>query len=54
MNDTTTPADWKAKAANQTRLAFGQALLELGAREPGTVVLSADTQDLLGIRPFIE
>ena len=54
MNDTTTPADWKAKAANQTRLAFGQALLELGAREPGTVVLSADTQDLLGIRPYIE
>ncbi len=46
--------DWRAKAANQTRLAFGQALLELGAREPRTVVLSADTQDLLGIRPYIE
>ena len=54
MTDATTPADWKTKAANQTRLAFGQALLELGAREPGTVVLSADTQDLLGIRPYIE
>ncbi len=46
--------DWRAKAANQTRLAFGQALSELGAREPRTVVLSADTQDLLGIRPYIE
>jgi len=45
--------DWRARAANQTRLAFGQALLELGAREPRTVVVSADTQDLLGIRPFI-
>lgn len=46
--------DWRVRAANQTRLAFGQALLELGARDPGTVVVSADTQDLLGIRPYIE
>lgn len=52
MNATTN--DWRARAANQTRLAFGQALLELGAREPRTVVLSADTQDLLGIRTYIE
>ena len=48
------PQDWRARAANQTRLAFGQALLELGAREPRTVVVSVDTQDLLGIRPYIE
>jgi len=48
------PADWRTRSANQTRLAFGQALLELGAREPRTVVLSADTQDLLGIRAYIE
>jgi transketolase len=48
------PADWRTRCANQTRLAFGQALLELGAREPRTVVISADTQDLLGVRPFIE
>ncbi|MFN0313709.1 MAG: transketolase family protein [Burkholderiales bacterium] len=48
------PQDWRARAANQTRLAYGQALLELGAREPRTVVVSADTQDLLGIRPYIE
>lgn len=48
-----TAPDWRAKAANQTRLAFGQALLELGAVDPATVVLSADTQDLLGIRPYI-
>jgi transketolase len=48
------PAEWRAKSANQTRLAFGQALLEIGAREPRAVVVSADTQDLLGIRPYIE
>jgi transketolase len=46
--------DWRARSAKQTRLAFGQALLEIGAREPRSVVVSADTQDLLGIRPFIE
>ena len=40
-------SDWRAKAANQTRLAFGQALLELGAREPRTVVVSVDTLDAL-------
>ncbi len=45
---------WRTKSANQTRLAFGQALLELGASEPLTVVISADTQDLLGIRGYIE
>jgi transketolase len=45
--------DWRAQAAQQTRLAFGQALLEIGEREPRAVVLSADTQDLLGIRAFI-
>ncbi|MFN0038527.1 MAG: transketolase family protein [Burkholderiales bacterium] len=53
---TPTPADtdWRARCANQTRLAFGQAVLELGATDPRTVVLSADTQDLLGVRGFIE
>lgn len=45
--------DWRTQAANQTRLAYGQALLEIAARDPKTVVLSADTQDLLGIRPYI-
>jgi transketolase len=45
--------DWHAQAANQTRLAYGQALLEVAARDPKAVVLSADTQDLLGIRPYI-
>ena len=48
------PAAWRTKSANQTRLAFGQALLEIGAREPRSVVVSADTQDLLGIRAYIE
>jgi transketolase len=45
--------DWRERSANQTRLAFGQALLEIGAREPRSVVLSVDTQDLIGIRPWI-
>src|SRR5215471_9630645 len=48
------PTDWRTRSAKQTRLAYGQALLELGAREPRTVVVSADTQDLLGIRGYIE
>ncbi len=45
-------ATWRSRSANQTRLAFGQALLELGQEDPSTVVISADTQDLLGIRSF--
>lgn len=49
-----TAADWRTKSARQTRLAFGQALLEIGARDPRAVVVSVDTQDLLGIRPWIE
>jgi transketolase len=54
MSATTANTDWRAKSAKQTRLAYGQALLEIGAREPRSVVVSADTQDLLGIRQFIE
>lgn len=46
-------SQWREKSDNQTRLAFGQALLAIGAQEPRSVVLSADTQDLLGIRPWI-
>ena len=46
--------DWRIKSANQTRLAYGQALLTLATRESRTVVVSADTQDLLGIRTYIE
>lgn len=44
---------WREQSAEQTRLAFGQALLEIGAHQPRSVVISADTQDLLGIRPWI-
>lgn len=47
-------SDWVAKCASQTRLAFGQAVLTLGGIDPEVVILSADTQDLLGIREFIE
>jgi transketolase len=50
----TAASDWRMRAARQTRLAFGQALLEIGARDVRAMVVSADTQDLLGIRPFIE
>jgi len=48
------PADWRTRSARQTRLAFGQALLEIGVRDPRAVVVSIDTQDLLGIRAWIE
>ena len=51
---TAVAAEWRTKSAKQTRLAFGQALLEIAARDLRAVVLSADTQDLLGIRPYIE
>src|SRR3954470_334390 len=55
MNAPDTAASaWRAKSANQTRLAYGQALLDIAAREPRAVVVSADTQDLLGIRAYIE
>jgi transketolase len=47
------PHDWRAQCGNQTRLAYGQALLEVAARDSKAVVLSADTQDLLGIRSYI-
>jgi transketolase len=50
----TTNNEWRTKSASQTRLAYGQALLALGAIDPEVVVLSADTQDLLGIREYIE
>ena len=50
-NETVT--GWREKSAEQTRLAFGQALMEIGERESRSVVISADTQDLLGIRPWI-
>jgi len=45
--------DWRTKAANQTRLAYGQALLAVAACDPKAVVLSADTQDLLGLRQYM-
>jgi transketolase len=49
-----TTNDWRTKSASQTRLAFGQALLELAEKDPDVVALSSDTQDLLGIREYIE
>jgi transketolase len=49
-----TVPEWRTKSQSQTRLAYGQALLALAAQDPDVVVLSADTQDLLGIREYIE
>jgi transketolase len=49
-----TTTDWRTKSQSQTRLAYGQALLALAAIDPDVVILSADTQDLLGIREYIE
>lgn len=46
-------SDWRQRAANQSRLAFGQALLSLGAVDHRVVAVSADTQDLLGLRDFL-
>jgi transketolase len=54
MTTTDAKADWRAGVANQTRLAYGAALVECARRDPDVVVLSADTQDLIGIRPYIE
>jgi len=51
---TATTNDWRAKSASQTRLAFGQAILDLAGIHDDVVALSADTQDLLGIREYIE
>lgn len=53
MNTAAIPAPWRERSAGQTRLAFGQALLTLGELDARVVAVSADTQDLLGIRPFI-
>src|SRR3954470_21684797 len=46
--------DWRPRAGNQTRLAFGEALQVAAARNSNVVALSADTQDLLALRPFKE
>jgi hypothetical protein len=39
MNAPDLVPEWRVKSANQTRLAYGQALLEIGAREPRSVVV---------------
>lgn len=41
---------WAAKAANQSRLAFGQAVTAMAAADPRVVAVSADTLDLIGLR----
>ncbi len=45
---------WVKAAADQSRLAFGLAVTELGKRDERVVAVSADTLDLIGLRGFIE
>ena len=45
---------WVKAAANQSRLAFGLAVTELGRRDERVVAVSADTLDLIGLRGLIE
>ncbi len=45
---------WVRAAADQSRLAFGLAVTELGRRDDTVVAISADTLDLIGLRGFIE
>ncbi len=45
---------WVKAAANQSRLAFGLAVTELGRRDERVVAVSADTLDLIGLRGFVE
>ena len=44
---------WVEAAAEQSRLAFGLAVTELGRRDEHVVAVSADTLDLIGLRGFI-
>ena len=44
---------WVKAAANQSRLAFGLAVTELGRRDERVVAVGADTLDLIGLRGFI-
>ena len=44
---------WVEAAADQSRLAFGLAVTELGRRDERVVAVSADTLDLIGLRGFI-
>ena len=45
---------WVKAAANQSRLAFGLAVTELGRRDERVVAVGADTLDLIGLRGLIE
>ena len=45
---------WVKAAANQSRLAFGLAVTELGKRDERVLAVSADTLDLIGLRGLIE
>ncbi|MDP6953772.1 MAG: hypothetical protein QGF53_13540, partial [Alphaproteobacteria bacterium] len=44
--------DWPAMA-NQSRLAFGQAVTAMAENDESVVAISADTIDLMGLRPMM-
>ena len=44
---------WVEASAQQSRLAFGLAVTELGKRDERVVAVSADTLDLIGLRGFV-
>ena len=44
--------DWSAMA-NQSRLAFGQAVTAMAESDESVVAISADTIDLMGLRPMM-
>lgn len=54
MNAAAEMPEWVQIADNQSRLAAGQALTEMAARDHSIVVVSADTVDLIGLRGFME
>ena len=57
MNDAAEPAvvpEWVRLADNQSRLAVGQALGAMAARDSSVIAISADTVDLIGLRGFAE
>ena len=46
--------DWVRLADNQSRLAIGQALIAMAARDRTVIAISADTVDLIGLRGFVD
>jgi transketolase len=52
--ETSALPEWARLAANQSRVAFGLAVVELASRDDRIVAVSADTLDFVGLRRFQE